>query len=92
MGRTNPTYRDRLRHAKEDWGEYRRALRRRDQDTFDRLWEDASQYADAAGYQNPARTFDGILFSMLLAQQSRIQDLEARLVALTPEDSQPGGE
>lgn len=93
MGRTNPTYRDRLRRVQDNWSDYRRALRQRDQASFDALWEDAGQYADAAGYQNPPRTFDAILISMLLAQHTRIQELEDRLSRLEPpEESQPGGD
>ena len=56
MGRTNPTYRDALRAIEERWTEFRRALRRRDQPRFDRLFEYAREHADASGllnHQNP---------------------------------------
>jgi len=79
VGRTNPTFRDSLRHLEADWAEYRRALRHRDQEPFDRLWEHAATYADAAGYHNRARTMDHVLLSIALAQERRIADLEARL-------------
>lgn len=76
MGRTNPTYRDLLRKEKEGWSRFRRGLRRRDQDHWDRLWEQAGNYADAAGYANSPRTTDLILMSILLAQERRIDELE----------------
>ncbi|QKY19439.1 hypothetical protein B4589_003235 [Halolamina sp. CBA1230] len=79
MGRSNPTHRDSLRHLESQWGDYRRALRRRDQEHFDRLWEHAADYADAAGYQNRERTLDLVLVSVLLAQERRIAALEAEL-------------
>jgi len=79
MGRTTPTYRDSLRHLEDGWADYRRALRRRDQPHFDRLWEQAAAYADAAGYQNAERTLDLALLSILLAQERRIAELEAVL-------------
>lgn len=79
MGRSNPTYRDNLRSLEEHWGDYRRALRRRDQAHFDRLWEHAAGYADAAGYQNQSRTLDLVLVSIMLAQERRIATLEAEL-------------
>lgn len=79
MGRSNPTHRDSLRHLESQWGDYRRALRRRDQEHFDRLWEHAATYADAAGYQNRERTLDLVLVSILLAQERRIAALEAEL-------------
>ena len=79
MGRSNPTYRDNLRRLEERWADYRRALRRRDQEHFDRLWEHAAGYADAAGYQNTERNLDLVLVSIVLAQERRIADLETEL-------------
>lgn len=79
MGRTNPTYRDTLRALETEWGDYRRALRYQDQEHFDRLWEQAAGYADAAGYQNSERPLDLLLLSVLLAQERRIADLESEL-------------
>jgi len=79
MGRTNPTYRDVLRAVRDDWSDYRRALRRPDQDRFDRLFEDARRYADAGGYLNAQNPMAVVLFSIALAQEQRIEDLEAEL-------------
>jgi hypothetical protein len=79
VGRTNPTFRDLLRSLQDSWKDYRRALCRPHQDRFDRLWEDARQYADAGGYLNHQNPMVVVLFSMLLAQQKRIEDLEAEL-------------
>ena len=78
MGRTNPTYRDQLRRLREDWADYERALRYRDQDAYERLWAHASDRADAAGYANHGRPLDAALLSMLLAQERRIAALEAQ--------------
>lgn len=79
MGRTNPTFRDVLTSLEDSWQDYRRALRRPDQDRFDQLWEGARQYADAGGYLNHQNPMIVVLFSMVLAQERRIQDLEAEL-------------
>jgi len=79
VGRTNPTYRDVLRSLEDNWQDYRRALRRADQHRFDRLWEDARQYADAGGYLNHQNPMVVVLFSMILAHEQRIEDLEAEL-------------
>lgn len=79
MGRSNPTYRDSLRGLEDRWSDYRRALRRRDQDHFDRLWEHAAGFADAAGYQHTERNLDLVLMSIVLAQERRIAKLEAEL-------------
>ena len=79
MGRTNPTYRDVLRLVRDDWEDYRRALRRPDQNRFDQLFEDARQFADAGGYLNHPSPTIVVLFSICLAQQKRIEDIEAEL-------------
>lgn len=81
MGRTNPTFRDRLGSIEDNWQDYRRALRRSDQNRFDDLWEDAREYADAASNQNHQNPMPVVLFSMVLAHEQRIEELEAELEA-----------
>lgn len=87
MGRTNPTYRDRLASLEGTWGDYRRALRRREQAHFDQLWEDARAHADASGLQNAPDPMHAVFLSICLEQQQRIAALEARL-----ETVEEGGE
>jgi hypothetical protein len=82
MGRTNPTFRDVLRAMERRWGDYRRGLRRRDQERFDQLFVDAAQYADAAGYLNHEEPFHPVLFSICLAQQRRIESLQDQVADL----------
>lgn len=79
MGRTNCTFRDRLRATEDSLSDYRRALRHRDQQHYDRLWEHASNYADAAGYANLSRDLDAIYLSILVAQERRIHELETQV-------------
>jgi len=71
-----------LESTKSTWGDYRRALRRRDKPAYDQLFEYADAHADAAGYLNADTPFHPILFSMLLEQQKRLDDLEERLDTL----------
>lgn len=82
MGRTNPTYRDWLRRTEAEWQPYRRALRRRYQHDFDRLFERADAHADAAGYLNRADPEHALLLSMLLSQEHELQQLAARVESL----------
>ena len=82
MGRTNPTYRDALRAIKERWGEFRRALRRRDQPRFDRLFEYARDHADASGLLNHQDPLLPALLSIDLEQETRLDDHEERLSEL----------
>ena len=50
MGRTIPTYRLHLESILGDWMDYRRALREKDREVFDRIVSKARQHASAASY------------------------------------------
>ena len=75
MGRSKPTFRNYLDRFEGDWAPYRRALRRRHQDDFDRLFEKARGHADAAGHLDPTDPRFAILFSMILAQERELREL-----------------
>lgn len=92
MGRTNPTYRDFLERYEGRFGDYRRALRREARGDFDRLFERARAYADAAGYANHLDRDRLVLLSMVLGheaalreRQDEIDDLAADVAALADE-------
>ena len=78
MGRTNPTFRDELDDIRDGWKPYRRCLRREDQERFDALFDAARRHADACGHLNPHDPLPAVLFSMLVEQQRRIDELERR--------------
>ncbi|MFC5136209.1 MULTISPECIES: hypothetical protein [Haloferacaceae] len=92
MGRTNPTYRDALRAIEERWAEFRRALRRRDQPRFDRLFEYAREHADASGLLNHQNPLLPGLLSIDLEQEARLDDHEERLSELEQRLSETVGE
>lgn len=79
MGRTNPTFRDAIRAIEERWSEFRRALRRRDQTRFDRLFEYVHKHADAAGLLNHELPLVPALFSIDLEQEVRLDQHDDRL-------------
>ena len=79
MGRTNPTYRDRLSGLEQEWGHYRRALRISDQPHFDQLFEQGRTYAHAAGYLNHPTPEIPLLLSILLAHERRLAELQDRI-------------
>ncbi|MDS0301190.1 hypothetical protein NDI76_20855 [Halogeometricum sp. S1BR25-6] len=81
MGRTNQTYRDQVRGIEEQWSDFRRALRRRDQPHFDHLFEHAREQADAGGYLNHPNPEIPILISIAVEQERRIVELEDRVQA-----------
>jgi len=82
MGRTNPPYRAALRAIEERRAAFRRALRRRDQPRFDRLFEYAREHADASGLLNHQNPLLPALFSMDIEQEARLDDHEERLEEL----------
>ncbi|WP_265109164.1 hypothetical protein [Halosolutus halophilus] len=85
MGRTNPTYRDRLRRLEEDWQPFRRALRQEFQEEFDQLFDHGRGFADAAGIQNEMTVMEPFLISVCLAQEFRIEELESEIKELRAE-------
>jgi len=88
MGRTNPTFRDRIRALEDDWQSYRCGLRKRDQPAFDACFDAAAAHADAAGYQNPVDPWPAVLLSMLIEQQRRIDTLEQRIEEIQSDSSE----
>jgi hypothetical protein len=92
MGRTNPTYRDALRAIEERWAEFRRALRRRDQPRFDRLFEYAREHADASGLLNHQNPLLPALLSIDLEQEARLEDHEKRLAELEQQITEDEGQ
>jgi hypothetical protein len=72
VGRTNPTYRDRLTALEDEYGAYRRGLRASEQTHFDQLFEHGRTYAHAAGYLNHPEPEIAFLLSVLLAHERQI--------------------
>jgi hypothetical protein len=82
MGKTNPSYRDKINHFEKEWQPFRRALRRHHQEYFDELLVQARNHADAGHYQNPVEPKWGVLVSICLAQQRELAALKERVEAL----------
>jgi len=86
MGRTLPSYRMVLEHERDLWiKHYAKRLREPYRKSFDFLWDKAMQLADAASANTRPVALDNILMSMLVAQQSEIQQLKQELLELTRE-------
>ncbi|WP_290817980.1 hypothetical protein [Halovivax sp.] len=82
MGRTNPTYRDAIRGIEAEWEPMGRALRREYRTDFDRLFDRARNFADAAGHANPPDPGRAFLLSLLLAHEVELRRLSARVAEL----------
>ncbi len=78
MGRTIPTYRLHLESILNDWMDYRRALRERDREAFDRLLYRARQHASAASYSAHLDPTDLAFLSILLEMEKELEALRTR--------------
>ncbi len=76
MGRTVPTFRQLIDDAIAHWAKFRRALRREDQEYFDRLFRRVRTYTQAATYQANDNPMEAILLSIALDQEKRLDALE----------------
>jgi hypothetical protein len=85
MGRTVPTFRQLIDDAILRWSKFRRALRREDQEYFDRLFRHVRSYTQAATYQASDNPMEAILLAIALDQEKRLEALER--AALPPKNS-----
>jgi hypothetical protein len=92
MGRTVPTFRQLIDDAMARWSKFRRALRREDQEYFDRLFRRVRSYTQAATYQASDNPMEAILLSIALDQEKRLDALERAAQPLeTGAGSPPAG-
>ena len=76
MGRTVPTFRQLIDDAIARWSKFRRALRREDQEYFDRMFRRVRSYTQAATYQASDNPMEAILLSIALDHEKRLDVLE----------------
>jgi len=77
MGRTLPTI-VQLIHSEEDaWRSFRRALRKEDQELFDRLWVYCRTHAQAAAMANREIPFETLTMTMLLGLLRELELLKS---------------
>jgi hypothetical protein len=79
MGRTLATFTMQVNQALEDWGKFKRALRKEDQAVLESLFADARYHAQAGAYLAPTDPFSVMLLSMLLEERKARLALEKRL-------------
>ena len=73
MGRTVPTFRLHLESILNDWMDYRRALREKDREAFDRLLSKARQHASAASYAAQIDPSVLAILSILLETEKEVR-------------------
>ena len=87
MGRTLPTFNTWLEQEMETWRAYRRALRREDQEAFDRLFTLAKSHMAEAAHAARPIPFDAMVMAILLEQQKKIEQLGKLLSQHHPNSS-----
>ena len=88
MGRTTQTMTQLVAQEEVYWAPFRRALRKEDQEVFDRLFAAARHHSAPAHYASHATPFDSILLAMLLEAMKVVETLRQRVDALEqPEGS-----
>lgn len=80
MGRTVPTFVQQIQMEADRWRKFRRALRRDEQEHFDRLFARVRFYTQAATFQCHDNPMEAILLSMLLDQEKRLHAVEKILM------------
>ncbi len=89
MGRTLPTFNMALEQERAQWAPFRRALRREDRESFDRLFALAKRHmAEAALVARPV-PFDALVMTILLEQQKELDRLRDRLARAPDEPETP---
>ena len=84
MGRTVATMTQVVDQEAANFSQFRRALRKEDQEILDRLFAAARHHAAPAAYQSHASPFETILLAMLLELGKAVVGLQRSLAQGTP--------
>lgn len=79
MGRTLRTANQTILQEEKSFSQFRRALRRADQERLDTLFALARRHTAAISQANHALPLEAILLAMLLEQARQLDDLQRRL-------------
>lgn len=72
MGRTNSTYRNHLDNLIKQFKPFKKALRERNKQHLDQLWEKTHKYSSAGAYMNHSNPALPALISIMLGMQKEI--------------------
>jgi hypothetical protein len=83
MGRTVLPFSQVLEREYEEWKKFRRALRKEDQEAFDRLFDRARLHVQAAAYTSHPWPLESILLSICLEHEKLISEILEKLKELS---------
>jgi hypothetical protein len=75
MGRTVLPFSQVLEREYEEWKKFRRALRKEDQEAFDRLFDRAKLHVQAAAYISSPSPLESILLSICLEHEKLLMEI-----------------
>jgi len=82
MGRTVPSYRQALETEIAQWEGFRKALRGKELEAFDRMMNACRIHASAAGMATRPILTEAMFMSILLSQQQEIMEIKESLERL----------
>ena len=89
MGRTVPSYRQALEAEIERWKGFRKGLRKRDAEAFDRMMNACRLFASAGSMATRPVLLEAMFMSILLHQEKAIMEIREKLDRLEKQLSRP---
>ena len=89
MGRTVPSYRQALEREIERWKGFRKGLRKKDAEAFDRMMNACRLFASAGSMATRPILLEAMFMSILLHQEKAITEIKEKLDKLEKQLSQP---
>jgi len=89
MGKTVPSYRQALEREIERWKGFRKGLRRKDAEAFDRMMNACRILASAGSMATRPILLEAMFMSLLLHQEKTITEIKAKLDKLEKQLNQP---
>ncbi len=89
MGRTVPSYRQALESEIERWKGFRKGLRNKDAEAFDRMMNACRMFASAGSMATRPILLEAMFMSILLHQEKVLAEIRERLDRLEKQLSQP---
>ncbi len=82
MGKTVPSYRQALESEIEKWKGFRKALRAKDAEAFDKMMNACRNFASAGSMATRPVLLEAMLMSILLHQEKTLTEIQERLERL----------
>ncbi len=89
MGKTVPSYRQALESEIERWKGFRKALRAKDSEAFDRMMNACRMFASAGSMATRPILLEAMFMSIVLHQEKSLMEIRQRLARLEKQLGQP---